>query len=222
MKSLEENGNIPSEVIGTVGDVHLMGLDDTADPIVYWPHPELVYNRMTVLLRTATPPLPQIPAIRNTLKQLDSELPMANVATMEDLLSDSLSRARFTMRLLGIFAAIALILAAVGIYGVIAFNVTQRTQEIGIRSALGAQARDVFRMILGEGLRLTAIGVAFGILGAFLTTHFLLSLLYDTAATDPLTFAAVTLLLSLVALAACYLPARRATRVEPLVALRYE
>jgi putative ABC transport system permease protein len=222
MKSLEESANSPSEVIGVVGDVHLMGLDDTADPIVYWPHPELAYTRMTVLVRTATQPLAQVPAIRDTLQQLDSELPMANVATMEDLLSDSLARARFTMRLLGIFAAMALILAAVGIYGVIAFNVTQRTQEIGIRTALGAQARDVFRMILGEGLRLTILGVAIGIFGAFLTTHFLASLLYNTGATDPITFAAVAALLAFVALAACYIPASRATRVDPLVALRYE
>src|ERR1700676_3072413 len=222
MKSLEESGNAPSEIIGVVGNVHLEGLASEASPILYWPHSELVNTRMTVLVRTAADPLAQVSAIRGELKRLDAELPMANVATMEDLLSDSLSRARFTMKLLGIFAAIALVLAAVGIYGVIAFNVTQRTQEIGIRAALGAQHRDVLRMIFVEGIRLVFLGVAIGILGAFLTTHFLASLLYGTGATDPLTFAAVALLLTLVALAACYIPARRAMRVDPIVALRYE
>ena len=222
MKSLEESENAPSEIIGVVGDVHLKGLDSAASPILYWPHSELVNTRMTVVVRTATDPLALASTIRGELKQLDPELPMASVATMQGLLSDSLSRARFTMRLLGIFAAIALLLAAVGIYGVIAFNVTQRTQEIGIRTALGAQGRDVFRMILGEGLRLTILGVAIGIFGAFLTTHFLASLLYNTGATDPITFAAVAALLTLVALAASYIPARRAAHVDPLVALRYE
>jgi putative ABC transport system permease protein len=222
MKSLEESQNTPSEIIGVAGDVHLAGLDSPADPIVYWPFPELVYTRMTVLVRTATQPLAQVAAIRGALNQLDSELPLANVAAMEDLLSDSLARARFTMRLLGIFAAIALILAAVGIYGVIAFNVTQRTQEIGIRTAMGAQGRDVLRMILGEGLRLTLLGVAIGVAGALLTTRFLASFLYKIEATDAATFAGVAALLTFVALAASYIPARRATRVDPLVALRYE
>jgi putative ABC transport system permease protein len=222
MKSLAESENTPSEVIGVVGDVHLMGLDDAVDPIVYWPHPELVYNRMTVLVRSEADPLALVSAARLQLHELDSELPMANVATMEDLLSDSLSRSRFTMFLLGIFAAIALVLAAVGIYGVIAFHVTQRTHEIGIRAAVGAQHRDVLRMILGEGIRLVALGIAIGILGAFLSTRFLASLLYGTTATDPLTFAAVALLLTLVALTACYIPARRAMRVDPIVALRHE
>jgi predicted permease len=222
MKSLAEGENTPSEVIGVVGDVHLMGLDEAKNPIVYWPHPELVYNRMTVLVRTQSDPLALVSAARAQLRELDPELPMANVATMDDLLSNSLSRSRFTMFLLGIFAAIALLLAAVGIYGIIAFNVTQRTQEIGIRAALGAQHRDVLRMILGEGIRLVFLGVFIGTLGAFFTTHFLASLLYGTTPTDPLTFAAVALLLTLVALAACYIPARRAMRVDPIVALRYE
>jgi putative ABC transport system permease protein len=222
MKSLEESTLEPSEIIGVAGDVHLASLNASSEPLVYWPHPELVNNRMTALVRTAIPPLSLVSSLRSTLKRLDSELPMSNIATMDDLLSDSLSRARFTMRILGIFAAVALLLAAVGIYGVIAFGVTQRTQEIGIRAALGAQPRDVLRMVLREGLRLTLAGVVLGIVGALVATRLLAGLLYEIAATDPLTFAGVALLLTIVALAACYIPARRATRVDPLVALRYE
>ena len=222
MKSDEVSSKFPSEIIGVVGDVHLASLDAATDRLVYWPHPELVNNRMTVVVRTATSPLALVSSLRDALKQLDSELPMSNITTMDDLLSDSLSRARFTMRILGVFAAIALLLAAVGIYGVIAFGVTQRTQEIGIRTALGAQPRDVLSMVLGEGLRLTLAGVALGILGALLATRLLAGLLYEIAATDPFTFASVALLLSVVALAACYVPARRATRVDPLIALRHE
>jgi putative ABC transport system permease protein len=222
MKSLEESQNTPSEVVGIVGDVHLDGLDSSVDPIVYWPYPELVYTRMTVLLRTANPPLTVLSSVRDALKQVDPELPLAGVATMDSLLSNSLSRARFTMRLLAIFAAIALILAAVGIYGVIAFNVTQRTREIGIRAALGARPRDVLHMILGEGVRLTLAGLLLGILGALAATRLLAGLLFNTRPSDPLTFAGVAVLLVIVALAACYLPARRATRVDPLTALRYE
>jgi len=222
MRGLEEKDNPPCEIIGVVGNVHVMGLDEASEPIVYWPHPELPMTRMTILVRTSTDPLSLAGAARDQLRLLDAEQPMANIATMEQLLGDSLARSRFTMLLLGIFAGAALVLAAVGIYGVMAFNVAQRTQEIGIRSALGAQQRDVLRLILGHGARLTLLGIGLGIAGALLATRVLATLLYGVKASDPLTFFGVALILAAAALAACYLPARRATRVDPLVALRYE
>jgi putative ABC transport system permease protein len=205
-----------------VGDVHQIGLDTAPEPTVYWPHPELVMSGMTILVRTSNDPLAPLSTIRNQLQHLDPELPMAAVATMDQLLTDSLSRSRFTMLLLGIFAVVALVLAAVGIYGLIAYSVTQRTQELGIRIALGAQRRDVLRLVLVQGTRLTLLGVAIGVLGALALSRLLGTLLFSVSATDPLTFAGVAGLLAVVALLACFIPARRATRVDPIVALRYE
>jgi predicted permease len=222
MKSLSENELQPSEIIGVVGDVHQLGLDTTPEPTVYWPHPELVMSGMTILVRTANDPLSIASAARTALQQLDPELPLAGVATMDQLLADSLSRSRFTMLLLGIFSAVALVLAAVGIYGLIAYSVTQRTQELGIRIALGAQRRDVLRLVLAQGARLTLLGVAIGVFAALVLSRLLATLLFNVSATDPLTFAGVAALLAVVALLACFIPARRATRVDPIVALRYE
>jgi putative ABC transport system permease protein len=222
MKSLEEAGNTPSEIIGVVGDVHQIGLDTAPEPTVYWPHPELVMTGMTVLVRTEGDPLALVSTMRDELQKLDPELPMAAVATMDQLLADSFSRARFTMLLLGIFAVVALVLASVGIYGLIAYSVTQRTQELGIRIALGAQRRDVLRLVLTYGTRLTLLGVALGLFAALALSRLLTSLLFSVSATDPLTFAGVAGLLAMVALLACFIPARRATRVDPIIALRYE
>ncbi len=222
MKSLSETELQPSKIIGVIGDVHQMGLDTVPEPTVYWPHPELVMSGMTILVRTANDPRLIAPAARAALQQLDPELPLAGVATMDQLLADSLSRSRFTMLLLGIFAGVALVLAAVGIYGLIAYSVTQRTQELGIRIALGAQRRDVLRLVLAQGTRLTFLGVAIGLFAALALSRLLSTLLFAVSATDPLTFAGVATLLAVVALLACFIPARRATRVDPIVALRYE
>ncbi|HKF51702.1 MAG TPA: ABC transporter permease [Candidatus Acidoferrales bacterium] len=214
--------NVPSEIIGIVGDVH--GADLSAKPwaTVYWPYPELAYDSMTVLIRTGTAPLSIVPTIREIVAGMDREEPIANIATMDQLITDSVARSRFMMFLLGVFAALALILASIGIYGVMSYAVSQRTNEIGIRMALGAQRRDILRLVLGHGSRLALTGVAIGIGTALLLTRLIVSLLFSVSATDPATFSAVAVLLILVALAACYIPARRAMKVDPMVALRYE
>ncbi|HXN51571.1 MAG TPA: ABC transporter permease [Candidatus Acidoferrum sp.] len=222
MKSDEESESQPSEIIGVIGDVRLVGLDAPVEPTVYWPHPELVYSRMTILARTSSDPMSIVSPARNELREMDPNEPMASVATVEELLSDSFSRSRFTMIVLGVFAGAALLLAAVGIYGVVAYTVAQRTNEIGIRVAMGAQRRDVLRLVLGQGSRLIFLGVGLGVAAGLLMTRLMTGLLYGISATDPLTFAGVALLLTAVALVACCVPARRAMRVDPLVALRYE
>jgi putative ABC transport system permease protein len=214
--------NLPDEIIGIVGDVHESSLASAPDPVSYWPYPELPYSVMTVVVRTATPPPSMVPAIRQTLQQIDRDQPMAKIATMDQLVSDSVASSRFTMVLLSAFAGVALVLACVGIYGVMAYSVAQRTHEIGIRLALGAQRRDVLRLVLGQSARLALIGVGIGLAAALMLTRLMTTLLYHVSASDPWTFAAVAILLTFIALLACYIPARRAMSVDPMVALRYE
>ena len=214
--------NLPDEIIGVVGDVHLSDLASAPSPLAYWPYPEIHYPSMTVLVRAATPPLSLVVPIRQILAQLDKDQPMAKIATMDQLVGDSVARSRFTALLLSWFAALALVLACIGIYGVMAYTVAQRTQEIGIRMALGAQRPDVLRLVLGQGFRLAAIGITFGVGAALALARLMTTLLYGVSAADPLTFVGVAALLACVALLACYIPARRAMRVDPMVALRYE
>jgi len=214
--------NLPSEIIGIVGDNKHMGLDSEIEPMAYWPHSELAYPFMTLVIRTRGDAAGIASAARQVIQTLDSEQPVADVRTVESLLADSVARARFSTLLLTVFAVVALILAAVGIYGVMSYAVTQRTHEIGIRMALGAQAGDVLKMVVRNGLVLTACGVGIGLGAALALTRIMVSLLYGVSATDPLTFAAIPVLLASVALLACYVPARRAAKVDPMIALRYE
>ena len=214
--------NVPSEIIGVVADSKHMTLDGEPEEMAYWPHPELVYSAMTLVVRTRGDAMNLAGAARNVIHTLDPQQPIAEVSTMRDLLAKSVSSSRFNTVLLAIFAMVALALAAVGTYGVMSYAVTQRTHEFGIRMALGAGTRDVLKLVLRRGLVLASVGVLFGLAGAFALTRLMTSLLFEVKPTDALTFAAVSLSLVAIALLACYIPARRATKVDPLVALRYE
>jgi ABC-type antimicrobial peptide transport system permease subunit len=176
---------------------------------------------MTIVVRTATPPLSLVPAIRGALHQIDKDQPMAKISTMEQLVANSVAGSRFTMLLLSAFAGLGLVLASIGIYGVTAYSVAQRTREIGIRMVLGGTKRSVLALIIGQGFKLTLLGVVIGIFVGLGLMRFLSSLLYGVKPTDALTFIGVSVLLAAVALLACYIPARRAITVDPMVAMRY-
>jgi len=214
--------NVPSEIIGVVADHKHLGLDVPVEPVAYWPHPELVYPGMTLMLRTRGDASALAPAARNVIHGLDPQQPIGEVSTMESLLSTSVARARFSASLLTVFSFLALVMAAVGIYGVMSYSVLQRTHEIGVRMALGAQRFDVLRLVVKKGIVLGAAGVVVGLAASFALTRLIATLLFDVTTTDTGTFAIVSLGLFLVTLFAGYVPARRATKVDPLKALRYE
>ncbi len=209
-------------IIGVVGNTRHNGPGEDVESEIYVPYLQSPLGSMQLGVRTAMDPDSLISAIRGVVAQVDPEQPISHVTTLEQTLAQSVAPRRFNTVLLGIFAAIALALATVGIYGVIAYSVTQRTHEVGIRMALGAGRGDVVKLIVGQGLKLTLVGVAIGIAGAFALTRFLSSLLFDVKPTDPVTFILVSLILTGVALLASYIPARRATKVDPMIALRYE
>jgi putative ABC transport system permease protein len=209
-------------IVGVVGDVHQSGPASPPPPEVYIPFNQAPNATMTLLVRTETAPESVIPAVKGIVAALDKDQAIDKVTTMESLLAQSVAQPRFYSLLFGIFASLALVLAAIGTYGVISYSVAQRTHEIGVRMALGAQPRDMIRMVLGEGAFLAGVGVAAGLGGGLALTRFLRSLLFEIKPTDPLTFASAAILLAIVALLACYIPARRAMKVDPMVALRYE
>jgi len=212
----------PTEIVGVVGDVRYDSLVDQPEPTVYFPHPELTYAFMTLVIRTSGDPSPLAPAVQRELREIDRDQPMSDVRTMNQVMADTVARARFNTLLLALFAGLATLLAAVGIFGVMNYSLTLRTREIGLRMALGAQHRAVLMLMLKQGLRLTLIGTAIGLAGALALTRLMSSLLFGVDAADPATFAVIVPLLIVVSLIACYLPARRATRIDPLIALRSE
>jgi putative ABC transport system permease protein len=210
-------------IVGIVGDVRGFALNEPPEPTMYWPVAQIrATPSLAIVVRTQGDPAAVASSVRNAITEIDQAQPIYDMQKLDELVAKSLSQRRFTLTLMLLFGVIALVLSAIGIYGVMAFAVTQRTQEIGIRMALGASAVDVLKMVVGSGMFLALIGVAVGLIGAFALTRLMASLLFGVSPTDFVTFGLVTLGLLMVALLARYIPARRATRVDPLVALRYE
>ncbi len=215
-------------VVGVVNETRQEALDEPPPPTVFIPVTQTAEGMKDVLgstnfvLRTTGAPLSLSSAIVGEMGQLDPNVPVRHIRSMEQLVDRSVAPQRFNLSLLALFAGIGLLLAAVGIYGVMAYTVSQRTHEIGLRMALGAQARDVLKLVVKQCLTLALVGVGIGLIASFALTRLMKNLLFGVSATDPVTLAAVSLLLVLVALLACYIPARRATRIDPLMALRYE
>jgi putative ABC transport system permease protein len=212
-------------VIGVAGDIKHTGLDEPEDPALYTPYPQsgVAWKRwMNLVVRSESDAAAGAGAVKSRVWRVDGQIPIPDARTMVEVMGASVEARRFNMLLLGVFAAVAMLLAAVGIYGVMSYAVTQRTREIGLRIALGARPRDVIGMVVGRGMLLTSIGAAAGVALSLALTRLMSGMLFGVGAKDPLTFACVSLLLAGVALMACYVPARRATKVDPMVALRCE
>jgi putative ABC transport system permease protein len=220
--AIDDRGTLAREIIGVVKDVHHASLREESGNEIYAPHSQAPFNTLTMVARTSSDPQALIASVRREVIALDSELPVFNVRTLEETLSRSVAQPRFNTLLLAIFAGLALLLTAIGLYGVMAYSVTQRTRELGIRLALGAQRSNVLSLVIRQGMMLAGIGLGVGTVVAFALTRLMESFLFGVSATDPLTFGGIALLLAVVALAACFIPARRATKVDPMVALRYE
>jgi putative ABC transport system permease protein len=213
---------LTGEIVGVAGDVKINGLDTAIGPAIYWPYSQFPVNFNAIVVRSDADPLRLVSAVKSQIWSVDKNQPISKIATMEQVLSDSIAQRRLYLVLLGVFAGAALLLAAVGIYGVMSYSVSQRAHEIGIRLALGAAQTEILKLILGHGAKLALLGVATGILAATALTRLMSSLLFGVSPSDPATLAAVAVLLMLVAMVACYIPARRAMRVDPMIALRYE
>ena len=214
-----------TEIVGVVGDVKQMGLAVPPKEEMYFPYWQAKGNYMmarALAIRTATEPMSLLSAVHQVVQSIDPEQPISDVMTMDDILDREVEQRRNQTSLLGGLAALALILACIGIYGVMAYLVAGQNHEFGVRAALGAGPGDIFGLVLGRAIKLTATGVGIGIAAAFLVTRLMRSLLFGVSPFDPLTFGGMALLLTLVALVACYFPARRATRIDPMVALRFE
>jgi putative ABC transport system permease protein len=208
------------EIVGVVGDVKHSALDEEAKREIYFPMAQFPTLFMSLAVRASGDPMQMVAAVRGQVWTVDKDQPISNIETMERLIAKSVAPRRFNLLLLGVFALVGLALAAVGLYGVMSYTVTQRTREIGVRMAMGAQPGDVLRLVIGEGMKLAFIGALLGLGGALALTRLLKTLLFDVSATDPLTFIVIAAVLIIVALLACWIPAQRATKVDPLIALR--
>jgi predicted permease len=209
-------------IVGVVGRVKQYTLDSDSRIAMYFPHAQFPARAMNIVVRSNLEPLSLTPQVRNEIRELDPDLPVYNVRSMAERVSESLARRRFSMLLLTLFAASALILAAIGIYGVMAYLVTQGTRELGIRIALGATPQEILMLVVRQGMIVTLWGMTIGLAGAFVLTRFMQSLLFGITTWDPITFAGISVLLTLVALLASYIPARRASRIDPMVSVRVE
>jgi len=217
------NSNAPwATVVGLVGNVKSDGFDQPDQPHLYFPIFQRPGYAMAVYLQTGPEPTTLVKSLREQVQAVDPNLPVFGERTMESVVADSVGQRRFAMQVVALFGVLALLLASIGIYGVMAYSVNQRTREIGIRMALGASRTTIMRWVLRQGLVLIAIGVGTGLLAAFALMRLLRSLLFGVATTDVVTYGALAFVLAIVALLACYIPARRATKIDPLVALRYE
>jgi predicted permease len=210
------------EIVGVVRNVKFGGLAATSEPAYYLPAAQAPLGDMTILVRTTSDPKSIVSGLRQAVWAIDRNQPISNVNTLEQIVSDSIAQPRLNMLLMMLFGGLAMLLSAVGIYGLLSYAVTQRTQEMGIRMALGANVTDVLTLVLKQGMFLALVGEAIGLAGAFALTRLMRGLLFGVTPTDTTIFAGVVVVLTLTALLACYLPARRATKVDPLVALRYE
>jgi putative ABC transport system permease protein len=209
-------------IVGVVGDIRHEGLANAAQPEIYMPHPQFALPNLSLVLRTTADPLAVVSAVRAEVRALDKDQPVALVQTLEEHISQSILQPRLLMTLLSIFAGLALVLAAVGVYAMMSYSVSQRRSEIGIRIALGALKADILRLVVGQAILLVAVSLTIGLAAALAATRLLRSLLYEVGIWDPLTFAAIILLLSLVAIFAAWFPARRAAKISPMAALRAE
>jgi putative ABC transport system permease protein len=220
--SFDWDGTVSGEIVGVVGNVREMGPKEEPSPAIYRPFAQMPMPQMTLVVRSDGDPLALASAATAAIREIDPQQPVAEVRTMARVLANTVARPRLILYVLGGFATVAMLLAALGVYGVVSYSVTQRRRDIGVRLALGAQRGDVLRPILREGMVLTAFGLVLGLAGSFVSTGAMQSLLFGIDATDPITLAAVASFLAATALAASYIPARRATRLDPVVALRMD
>jgi len=225
-KRVHESDNSPStEVVGVVGDIRGSALEkdpSSAMYLPYWQGDLSDLSEMALMVRTDVDSQSMAGVLREEIRKLDAETPIAEIKTMDRVVSESVSRRRFQMFLLSVFAGVAAVLAAIGIYGVVSYSVTERTNEIGIRLALGAARSDVFRMVLKQGMIPALTGVSVGLVGAFALARLIRNLLFGVSPSDPATLFVISMVLTIVALLACWIPARRATKVDPMLALRYQ